>query len=115
MQGALELWDQSGPRVAQWDQRIYQQMVRSSSAGYLLGPWLGGRAAVLGLGASPATLFPVDAETFVCSAVLVILIGRPLGRGRPKSIPALAGRLRLIAREPELRLPVLAGWSRLSA
>ncbi|HSP71939.1 MAG TPA: MFS transporter, partial [Gaiellaceae bacterium] len=47
----------------------------TSSAGYLAGPLLGG--AVLGVGASPAELFAVDAATFVFSAVLVASIRRP--------------------------------------
>lgn len=79
----------------------------TSSAGYLLGPLLGG--AVLSVGASPATLFAVDAGTFVTSAVLVILIGRPFGRGRTEEHPGALAGLRLIARERGLRLPVLAG------
>ena len=79
----------------------------TSSAGYLLGPLLGG--AVLSVGASPAALFAVDAGTFVCSAVLVILIGRPFGRGRTEEHPGALAGLRLIARERGLRLPVLAG------
>jgi len=80
----------------------------TSSAGYLLGPLLGG--AVLGLGASPAALFAVDAGTFVVSAALVATIRRPFGRGSTTGAHpgALAG-VRLIAREPALRLPVLAG------
>jgi MFS family permease len=79
----------------------------TSSAGYLLGPLLGG--AVLGVGASPATLFAVDAGTFICSAVVVFLIGRPFGRGGTEQHPGALAGLRLIAREPGLRLPVLAG------
>ena len=79
----------------------------TSSAGYLLGPLLGG--AVLGVGASPATLFAVDAGTFACSAVVVILIGRPFGRGGTDQHPGALAGLRLIAREPGLRMPVLAG------
>jgi MFS family permease len=55
----------------------------TSSAGYLVGPLLGG--AVLGVGASPAMLFVVDAGTFVASAILVASIRRPFGRARPRS------------------------------
>src|SRR6266540_3131921 len=47
--------------------------------GYHVGPLLGG--AVLGVGASPATLFAVDAATFVFSALVVVSIRRPFGRG----------------------------------
>jgi MFS family permease len=79
----------------------------TSSAGYLLGPLLGG--AVLGVGASPATLFAVDAGTFVFSAVLVAAIGRPFGRGRTEDHPGALAGVRLIVREPALRVPVLAG------
>jgi MFS transporter len=73
------------------------------SAGYLLGPLLAG--TVLGVGASPATLFIVDAGTFVASAVVVILIGRPFGRGGTEQHPGGLAGLYLIAREPGLRLP----------
>jgi MFS family permease len=79
----------------------------TSSAGYLLGPLLGG--AVLGVGASPATVFVVDAGTFVFSAVLVAAIGRPFGRGSTQEHPGALAGLRLIVRERVLRVPVLAG------
>ena len=79
----------------------------TSSAGYLLGPLLGG--AVLGLGASPAVVFVVDAGTFVCSAVLVAAIGHPFGRGSTEEHPGALAGLRLIIRERALRVPVLAG------
>src|SRR5207247_2956042 len=57
----------------------------TSSAGYLVGPLLGG--AVLGIGASPAVLFVVDAGTFVASALLVASIRRPFGRGSTQEHP----------------------------
>ncbi len=79
----------------------------TSSAGYLLGPLLGG--AVLGLGASPGTVFVVDAGTFVFSAVLVATTGHPFGRGSIEEHPGALAGLRLIVREPALRMPVLAG------
>jgi MFS family permease len=79
----------------------------TSSAGYLLGPLLGG--AVLGIGASPATVFVVDAGTFVFSAVLVAAIRHPFGRGSTEEHPGVLAGLRLIVREPALRVPVLAG------
>jgi MFS family permease len=79
----------------------------TSSAGYLLGPLLGG--AVLGIGASPATVFVVDAGTFVFSALLVAAIRHPFGRGSTEEHPGVLAGLRLIVREPALRVPVLAG------
>lgn len=78
----------------------------TSSAGYLLGPLLGG--ALLGVGASPATVFAVDAATFAFSAVVVIAIRRPFGRGSTEEYPGALAGLRLIVREPALRVPVLA-------
>ena len=79
----------------------------TSSAGYLLGPLLGG--AVLSVGASPATVFVVDAGTFVFSALLVAAIDHPFGRGSTEENPGALAGLRLIAREPALRVPVLSG------
>ena len=79
----------------------------TSSAGYLVGPLLGG--VVLGLGASPATLFAVDAGTFAFSALVVATIGRPFGRGSTDEHPGVLAGFRLIARERALRVPVLAG------
>jgi MFS family permease len=79
----------------------------SSSAAYLLGPLFGG--ALLAVGASPATVFAVDAGTFVFSAVLVAAVRRPFGRGSTEEYPGPLAGLRLIVREPALRVPVLAG------
>ncbi len=79
----------------------------TGSAGYLLGPLIGG--AVLALGASPATVFLVDAATFVFSAALVAGIGRPFGRGSTDVQPGALAGLRLIVGERTLRVPVLAG------
>jgi MFS family permease len=79
----------------------------TSSAGYLLGPLLGG--ALLGVGASPATVFAFDAGTFVASAVIVAAIGSPFGRGSIEEHPGVLAGLRLIVREPAVRVPVLAG------
>ena len=79
----------------------------TSSAGYLLGPLLGG--ALLALGASPAGVFVVNAGTFVFSAVLVAAIRRPFGRGSTAEHPGVLTGFRLIVRERSLRLPVLAG------
>jgi MFS family permease len=79
----------------------------TSSAGYLLGPLLGG--GVLALGASPAMVFALDAGTFVFSAVVVATIRRPFGRGSVEDHPGALAGVRLLVRERALRLPVLAG------
>ncbi len=79
----------------------------TSSAGYLVGPLLGG--VVLGLGASPAALFAVDAATFVFSAVVVASIRRPFGRGSTDMHPGVLAGFRVVGRERALRIPVLAG------
>jgi MFS family permease len=79
----------------------------TSSAGYLLGPLLGG--GVLALGASPAMVFALDAATFRSSAAVVATIGRPFGRGSVEDHPGALAGVRLLVRERALRLPVLAG------
>src|SRR3954470_13021092 len=79
----------------------------TSSAGYLLGPLLGG--AVLGLGAAPAVVFVVDAGTFVFSAVVILAIRRSFGRGSVEEHPGALAGLRLLAGDRALRVPVLAG------
>jgi MFS family permease len=79
----------------------------TGSAGYLLGPLLGG--VVLGVGASPAMLFAVDAATFVLSAVLVATIRRPFGSGATDEHPGVLAGFRVIVRERVLRLLVGAG------
>jgi MFS family permease len=79
----------------------------TSSAAYLAGPLLGG--LVLGAGASPSTLFAVDAATFVVSALLVATIRRPFGSGATGEHPGMLAGFRVIVREPRLRIPVLAG------
>ena len=76
----------------------------TGSAGYLLGPLLGG--VVLGAGASPTTLFAVDATTFLVSALLVTTIARPFGRGATDEHPGALAGFRVIVREPALRLLV---------
>lgn len=83
----------------------------TGSAGYLLGPLLGG--LVLGAGASPATLFVVDAATFLVSAVLVASIRRPFGRGATAEHPGVLAGFRVIACQPHLRLLVAAGMAAL--
>jgi MFS family permease len=79
----------------------------TGSAGFLLGPLLGG--VVLGAGASPATLFAADAATFLLSAVLVASIRRPFGRGATDVHPGVLAGFRVIADERTLRLLVGAG------
>ena len=87
--------------------RANSLIAATSSAGYLVGPLLGG--AVLAIGASPAALFVVDAATFVFSAAVVVSIRRPFGRGSTQEQPGLLAGVRVIARERALRIPVLAG------
>jgi MFS family permease len=79
----------------------------TGSAGFLLGPLLGG--IVLGAGASPAALFAVDAATFLLSAAIVASIRRPFGRGATDAHPGLLAGFAVIAGEPTLRLVVGAG------
>jgi MFS family permease len=79
----------------------------TSSAGYLLGPLLGG--GVLAIGASPAMVFALDAATFVFSAAVVATIRRPFGRGSVEDHPGALAGVRLLIQERALRLPVLAG------
>ncbi len=78
----------------------------TSSAGYLVGPLLGG--AVLAVGASPAALFAVDAVTFLVSAAVVVSIRRPFGRGSTEEHPGVLAGFRVILRERALRIPVFA-------
>jgi MFS family permease len=87
--------------------RANSLIAATSSAGYLVGPLLGG--AVLAIGASPAALFVVDAATYLFSAAVVVSIRRPFGRGSTEEHPGLLAGVRVIARERALRLPVLAG------
>ena len=79
----------------------------TSSAGYLVGPLLGG--LVLGAGASPSAVFAVDAATFIVSAMLVATIRGPFGSGETDEHPGVLAGFRVIAHEPRLRIPVLAG------
>jgi MFS family permease len=83
----------------------------TGSAGYLVGPLLGG--VVLGLGASPATLFAIDAATFVASAALIATIRRPFGRGATAEHPGVLAGARVIVHERSLRLVVVAGMASL--
>lgn len=86
-------------------------MTATGSAGYLLGPLLGG--VVLGAGASPATLFAVDAATFLVSAGLVLTIRRPFGRGDVAEQPGTLAGFRVILRDPLLRLLLATGTASL--
>ena len=79
----------------------------TSAAAYLAGPLLGG--IVLGAGASPSLLFGVNAATFAVSALLIASIRRPFGTGATGEHPGVLAGFRVIAHEPRLRIPVLAG------
>ena len=83
----------------------------TGSAGYLVGPLLGG--VVLGAGASPSTLFAVDAATFVVSALIIAGLRVPFGRGGTDVHPGLLAGFRVIARQRSLRLLVGAGMAAL--
>ena len=83
----------------------------TASAGYLVGPLVGG--VVLGAGASPAAVFVVDAATFVVSAALVASIRRPFGSGSTAQHPGVLAGFRVIVRERALRLLVGAGMASL--
>ena len=79
----------------------------TSSAAYLLGPLAGG--ALLALGASAATVFVVDAASFVFSALVIAMIRQPFGRGAVDEHPGALAGARLIAADSALRVPVVAG------
>jgi predicted MFS family arabinose efflux permease len=83
----------------------------TGSAGYLIGPLLGG--VVLGAGASPSALFAVDAATFVLSALIIASTRRAFGSGATEAYPGLLAGFNLIARRPSLRLLVGAGMASL--
>jgi MFS family permease len=91
--------------------RANSLVAATGSAGYLVGPLLGG--VVLGLGASPAALFAVDAATFVVSAILVASVRRPFGRGATAEHPGVLAGARVILHERSLRLVVAAGMASL--
>jgi MFS family permease len=79
----------------------------TSSVSYLLGPLLGG--LLLGFGASAPQLLAVDAVSFLVSAAFVASIRRPFGTGPgTASHPGVWAGVRLIVREPVLRLLVAA-------
>lgn len=91
--------------------RANSLVAATGSAGYLVGPLLGG--VVLGLGASPAALFGVDAATFVVSAILVASVRTPFGRGATAEHPGVLAGARVILGERSLRLVVGAGMASL--
>jgi MFS family permease len=91
--------------------RANSLVAATGSAGYLVGPLLGG--VVLGLGASPAALFGVDAATFVVSAILVASVRTPFGRGATAEHPGVLAGARVILDERSLRLLVGAGMASL--
>jgi MFS family permease len=79
----------------------------TSSTSYLLGPLLGG--LLLGVGASTPTLLAVDAVSFLVSALFLASIRRSFGTGRgTESRPGVWEGVRVIAREPILRLLITA-------
>ena len=83
----------------------------TGSAGFLLGPLLGG--FLLGAGASAATLFWVNAASFLLSAAVVASIRRPFGRGATEEHPGVLAGFRVIWRSRSLRLIVGAGMASL--
>jgi MFS family permease len=91
--------------------RANSLVAATGSAGYLVGPLLGG--VVLGLGASPATLFAIDAATFVVSAILIAGLRGPFGRGATSEHPGVLAGARVILDERPLRLVVGAGMASL--
>ena len=91
--------------------RANSLVAATGSAGYLVGPLLGG--VVLGLGASPSSLFAIDAATFVASALLISTIRRPFGRGATAEHPGVLAGARVILDERSLRLVVGAGMASL--
>src|SRR5215210_6972491 len=86
--------------------RANSLVAATGSAGYLVGPLLGG--VVLGLGASPAALFGVDAAT-----ILVASVRTPFGRGATAEHPGVLAGARVILGERSLRLVVGAGMASL--
>jgi MFS family permease len=79
----------------------------TGSAAYLVGPLVGG--VVLAAGASPATVFVVDAATFLVSAAAIAGIRQSFGRGSTETHPGALAGAKLILREAALLAPVAAG------
>jgi MFS family permease len=92
--------------------RANSLVAATTSAGYLLGPLAGG--LLLGVGVSTPVLFAADASSFVVSAVLVASLRLSFGRGGgTESHPGLLAGVRMIWREPVLRLLVAASMTSL--
>ncbi len=83
----------------------------TGSGGFLVGPLLGG--VVLGAGASSASLFAINAATFVISALIIASVRRPFGSGATDEHPGVLAGFRVIVREPSLRLLAAAGMASL--
>jgi MFS family permease len=83
----------------------------TTSVGYLLGPLAGG--LLLGAGVSTPSLFVLDAVTFLASAAFVLSIRRPFGTGGTESHPGVLAGVRVIRREPVLRLLIAASMTAL--
>jgi hypothetical protein len=88
--------------------RANSLVAATTSAGYLLGPLAGG--LLLGVGVSTPVLFAADAASFVVSAVFVASLRLSFGRGGgTESHPGVLAGVRVILREPVLRL-LVAAW-----
>ena len=84
----------------------------TTSVGYLLGPLAGG--LLLGAGVSAPSLFVLDAVSFLVSAAFVLSIRRSFGAGGgTSSHPGVLAGVRLIRREPLLRLLIVASMTSL--
>jgi MFS family permease len=84
----------------------------TTSVGYLLGPLAGG--LLLGAGVSTPSLFVLDAVTFLVSAAFVASIRRQFGTGGgTESHPGVLAGVRVIRREPVLRLLIAASMTAL--
>jgi predicted MFS family arabinose efflux permease len=92
--------------------RANSLVAATTSAGYLLGPLAGG--LLLGVGVSTRALFAADAATFVVSAAVVTSLRGSFGRGGgTESHPGVLEGVRVILREPVLRLLVAASMTSL--
>ena len=92
--------------------RANSLVAATTSAGYLLGPLTGG--LLLGVGVSTPVLFAADAASFVVSAALVGSLRLSFGRGGgTESHPGVLAGVRVIWREPVLRLLVAASMTSL--
>jgi Major Facilitator Superfamily len=84
----------------------------TTSVGYLLGPLAGG--LLLGAGVSTPSLFVLDALSFLVSAAFVASIRRPFDTGGgTETHPGVLAGVRVIRREPVLRLLIAASMTAL--